>query len=151
MTHWGLPLDLVLLLLGAVMTAVTATTVWLGFCSRGWTKTAGTIDKVRIDDNPGTLRSGATYAVVVEYHFEVDGQIYRSDRTDYDLGDRYEESFDAVQASKEYLVGGKIDIYFDPADPRRSVRRIGIGARSLRLLVIGLIFLALGAYLPSGR
>lgn len=136
---------------GGIGTAVKARDIWRGFRDRHWTKTNGHIERVRLEMHPGGRTHRRTYEVVVEYTYHVDGRTYRSDRPDYDGGERYVDHADAEDAAKEYPEGSTIEVYFDPSDPSRAVRFIGIGPTAIFYFLFFLGTFGFGLYWLVGR
>ncbi len=80
----------------------------------------------------------------IEYEYQTDGQIYRSDKVR--LGTWSLSVRDAAQVIKDYAPGAPVTVYYDPADPQHAVLdRTGGGEWGGILL--GLISAAVGVML----
>ncbi len=87
---------------------------------------------------------GQTYAVGIEYEYEIDGKTYRGHRYDFTTG--YTSGREGKQAIvDDHPVGRRIDVHVDPDDPYESVIEtdLALGLQWLVLLfpTVGLLIL----------
>jgi hypothetical protein len=93
---------------------------FLGRRSAGWPATTGTLTQA---EAVGVFSGGsARYRVDVDYTYEVNGRPYRGDRLT--SGDAYFRDLRSAQSALRGLEPGRpVTVYYNPADPTRSVLR----------------------------
>jgi len=95
---------------------------------------------------------GKTNIVLVEYEYEIDGEIHTS--RDYDLlGLGYPDKLDLL-IEQERLDGNKVSFYLDPTGKRtflklNSMNELGLPLDSIVYLAIGVFFIYGAIYLPK--
>jgi len=110
--------------------------------SRQWKPARATITKSKIEVS--SSRHGDKYSVGVEYTFNVDGRSFIGNR--FEIPARWSGDEAEVREQQSFYVPSAPSvIYFDPADPRRSVVRFpemnywftfGLGSFSVAFLVL---------------
>lgn len=117
----------------------------LGLASRKWLPASGLINGSHTElVDTGYGRGGPTFAVVVQYSFRVDDQVfgghsYTFSRVFPEMSDR------AIQRRlDEYDCGDVVTVYFDPRDPTRSVLKPGTGIENYVTVFIGGLIVTFG-------
>ncbi len=107
-----------------------------------WPATTGTLTQA---DAVGVFSGGSSkYRIDVEYTYQVDGRPYRGDRLT--AGDAYFRDLRSAQAALRGLEPGRpVTVYYDPADPTRSVLRPPSPARQILLFALPLLMAGAGA------
>lgn len=110
-----------------------------------WPQTPGTIISHRVE------KAGASQqAVVVRYSYEVNGTRYRSEAFSHRSKPLTAPSNSPEEADKQYRTnpaysgyqhGKKVTVYYDPADPGKSVLKRGVGFVEIGLLLLGVLLL----------
>ena len=126
---------------------------WLqGMRTRAWPSTRGTITTSRLDEGPRDRWFIKQYRAVISYAFHAAGKEWAGDRITVSSDARDLNYRRSAQARVDrYSIGAKVDVYFDPSDPSKSVLKRGVPPRVLFVLLLGPCFLALGAWLFSSR
>lgn len=121
--------NLLLLVLGVAMLAIDGAVTWhlvrdlrLGIASRQWSHTRGAVVKSWIEEREGD--GGRAYYPNVEFRYEVDGRSFEGKEWTHRAQDGTSESAEAVL--NRFPKGQSVDVFFDPADPARSVLEQGI-------------------------
>lgn len=149
------PVALVALVIGLVLILAGLRLSRLGRETRRFTRTQGRILEARVEELPGPAEEGGPrYRPVVRYAFEARGRTWESDQVSVDAppGDASPDAAEARRAVERHPAGSAVDVWFDPADPRRSVLVPGAApgpvylavALGLALLAVGLLALARG-------
>jgi hypothetical protein len=107
-----------------------------------WPATTGTLAQA---EAVGVFSGGsARYRIDVDYTYEVNGRPYRGDRLT--SGDAYFRDLRSAQSALRGLEAGRpVTVYYDPADPTRSVLRPPSPARLALLFALPLLMAAAGA------
>lgn len=121
----------------------------LGRETRSYTRTQGRILESRVEELPGPAEEGGPkFRAVVRYAFEARGRTWESDQVSVDEppGASTPDPEEARRTVERYAAaGGPVDVWFDPADPRRSVLVRGAAPAPVYLAVaVGLALLAVG-------
>lgn len=105
----------------------------------------GEIIAARVAEYPG--RRGYTYEPSVRYRYEVNGQIYHSDRI------RFGSSFDppdshsaAERLLQSYPRGSQVQVHYNPADPSDAVLYVEQSSDAPLFVVGGLLLFLLGLF-----
>jgi hypothetical protein len=109
-----------------------------------WPATTGTLLQA---EAVGVFSGGsAKYRIDVAYTYEVNGRSYRGDRLT--PGDGSFRDLRSAQSALRGLDSGRpVTVYYDPADPTRSVLRPPSPARQVLLLALPLLMAAAGGVL----
>ena len=116
--------------------------------SMTWPHVVGQITSARLESGISLPNRAASHddrcAVIVEFTYKVNGRRYIGDRERF--GGRTHHSRGAAEAElRRFRPGAAIQIWYDPADPERSVRARGDSSPPLpRAFWQGLAFAALG-------
>lgn len=149
------PAALAACLVGLVMILAGLRLSRLGRETRSYTRTQGRILESRLEELPGPSEEGGpTFRPVVRYAFEARGRTYESEQVSVDAppGAASPDPQEARRVVEPRPVGSVVDVWFDPADPRRSVLVRGAArAPAIGAVVVGLALLALGLFALARR
>ena len=116
-----------LLLIGGIISFVSAKSLYQANETKGWPTTAGIIIDADVADGEivGSDNVVRIHVPHVSYQYEVEGKTYKSDRLSY---------YDTYRVSKRrsrnitnrYQVGRSIPVYYSAVDPSVSVLKPGI-------------------------
>lgn len=115
----------------------------------GWPSVEGRVDRAWVDTQRGSgRRNRVRYYPRVEYRYPVGGTTYANHYiwlTSSQSYSTYESAMDVVRA---YPPGSAVQVFYNPADPRRSALRVQ-GQQSVFIFVIalGLVLLGVGWWL----
>jgi hypothetical protein len=133
---------------GALALAVAYVQWRRGEASLGWVRTAGRVVVSRVEEVPGPSEQGyPQYRPRVRYEFSVRGRTFDGGETA--IGSSVASFRDEEAAREEtarFPAGSEVTVFYDPADPRRSVLRPG-APRLVPLVLAGLALLGAGLYL----
>lgn len=117
-----------------------------GLASRNWPSTTGRVITARYQVlGRGSHRS---YHADASYRFMVDGVERRGNKVAFG----YQAGEPAIRALVEGLEpGDTVAVYYDPANPQRSVLYPGVEAERVWLLPIGMLMFAMGYWQWQGR
>lgn len=114
----------------------------------GFTRTRGVVTDARLEEIPGPVEhGGARFGPVVRYRFEERGQVHESEQVslEWPAGATSPDAQDARSMIERYPAGSAVDVWFDPADPRRSVLVRGVAPAQVTItVVVGLGLIAVG-------
>lgn len=121
----------------------------LGRDARTFTRAQGRIVAAYVEELPGPAEQGGTrYRATVRYAFEARGRTWESGQVA--IGGPPAETADAEEARRivgRRPVGTLVDVWYDPADPRRSVlERTTATAQVIAAIVIGLALVGVGLF-----
>lgn len=90
--------------------------------SQSWPTAPGTVLESKVDTSLRMLSKNRNYKHVptVRYAYEVAGKRHEGDRIQFGLTEAASKSV-AEQTIKPYPVGGKVNVFYDPKDPAKSV------------------------------
>lgn len=90
--------------------------------SRSWPTAPGTVLASKVDTSLRLLSKNRDYKYVpmISYTYEVAGKRYEGDVIQFGLTEAASRSV-AEQTIKPYPVGGKVKVFYDPKDPKKSV------------------------------
>jgi len=97
----------------------------------GYAETDGTITKSEVETRRGG-KGGKKHHLHIEYSYDVDGQVYASDRYRWQSSN---ERGDARAIQERYPVDSRRTVYYDPGDPAQAVLLRGPEGRDLFLPV----------------
>ncbi len=115
--------------------------------AKSWAQTPGQITRVSVRSVRGSSGTSRTYEIRLDYRYEVQGSIFRSQR--FRLGDgsnagSYSKQSEAQKASKLWSRGQAVDVFYDPADPSSAVLRTDLSWGVYVPLVLGAVFIMAG-------
>lgn len=120
----------------------------LGRETRQYTRTQGRIVESRVEELPGPSEEGGPrFRAVVRYAFEARGRTYASEQLSVDASpvSSSPDPAEARQTVERHPAGSTVEVWFDPADPRRSVLVRGAArAPAIVAVTIGLLLAAAG-------
>ncbi len=136
--------------LGALLLVLGLRMSRLGRDTLAFTRTRGSVLVSRVEEMPGPEEAGGTrFAAVIRYGFEARGRRYESDRISAGApaGAASSDAQDARRLVARYPAGSAVDVWFDPADPGRSVLERGTAtAQAAVAVVVGLGLCAVGFF-----
>ncbi len=112
-----------------------------GSASQSWPTTTGTILSATLSQQSRRNSQGyhdVTYAPVVEYTYEVNGNSYRSDK----LNSGWTVSYDASTAQSkitQYQPGARVTVYYNPANPADAVLETKAAAGNVFMIAGGIV------------
>jgi hypothetical protein len=118
---------------------------FLALASREWPQAEGTVivsDLQRSSDDGGFM-----YRSEVSYVYSVAGQEYVSSRARFGDSLSLSWSAPAVRVVRQYKVGSRVIVRYDPRDPDESVLETGINGFVFAWAATGALLLALGVFL----
>ena len=143
----------VALLVGFVLLVVGTWRLMEGSDTRGWESTRGTVEISEVDrrmvSSSGTRRT--KHYAVVRYRYQVEGQSYHNDRVSVGGGERRTSAVffssgggtgtltEARSIVDRYPQGASVTVFYDPADPTRSVLEQGTGGYAWLWLLVGVV------------
>lgn len=112
----------------------------------GWPSGTGTVDRAWIDTQQGGGRRNRTrYYPRVEYRYPVGGTIYRNHYIWLTSSHSYSTYDGAMAVVRAYPPGSRVQVFYNPADPRRSALRVqGEEGVFMFIMVLGLVLLGVG-------
>ncbi len=127
--------ELVMIILGVRM-------VTLSKASLDWPTVSGTVLSSQVDEDYDS-EDGYTYYPRVTYQYNVDGQVYESDRVFFGADNTPEEDAYAIVA--QFPAGSMVTVYYNPDKPKQSVLMPGDEYAPGFLIIFGVISLAISA------
>lgn len=127
----------------------------LGRESRSFTRTSGRVLAAHVEELPGPAEQGGPqFRPVIRYAFEARGRAHESEQLSIDASAGAASS-DAQEARRwvdRHPAGTVVDVWFDPADPRRSVLVRGdVGVSVFVTVGLGLALAAVGLFALARR
>ena len=115
----------------------------LAFDARGWVATDATISSADVEKR--TSRYSTSYGPKIEFEFNVGDRHFVGNRFEVPVRRSNDEAYERTRIGS-YVVAARTRIYYDPADPTRSVvLRHPVDYGDICAVgVIGLFFLSLG-------
>lgn len=118
--------------------------------SRSYTRTRGRIVRAEVQETPRPSEEGGPqFTPVVRYAFEARGRTYESERVAIGApaGPATPDADGARRLVDRYPAGAEVDVWFDPADPRRSVLVQGVPPAQIAVaVVLGVALVGAGAF-----
>ena len=111
--------------------------------SPDWPQVLGSVRSAEVKRGCGRQRN--SYEVAVRYDYSVHGLEYHGTRVDFGRGYCGSEA-GAKALSQSFAPGAAVKVYFDPAQPERSVLLAG-KVDWLMIIEVGLYLLAVGVFL----
>ena len=108
--------------------------------SADWPNVPGILTRAEVLRNElGRFRADVTYS------YKVTNEAFTGTRIRASDGE-YDNRDGAVQAIRGLIPNQQVQVYYNPADPRRAVLRPGVGFQEYALLFIPVLMSAIGAY-----
>ncbi len=112
--------------------------------AKSWTQVQGHVTDVRVEEIQRDTGSKRWYEVTVVYAFKANGQLHQGDRLG--LWPERLQRDPARELARNYPIGDPVQVYYDPADPRRSLLDRSVGGGTWLIAGIGVLVLALGLF-----
>ena len=125
---------------GVLIGAAEFANIRNGIASRRWPRTAG---KVRSEGVHAGTPAARDSIAVITYRYEVAGRKFQSQRLDFAGRGVGGEAADVLA---HYEPGMRVDVYYDPANPARSVLIPGLALGNVIRATIALVALVLGGW-----
>lgn len=149
----GMVFGIIFLLIGLAIIYFGITGVLSGNASKNWPTTPGTMivsnftSTYSCDNNNGCQ---TYYNLVLEYSYSVSGKSYMGNMLS--LSSSSSTSYNYVYGIiNQYPPGANVTVYYNPSNPSQAVLQTGTGSGTYILLVLGLIFAAVGAFVALSR
>jgi len=141
----------VFMLLGAISIWAAADTIWYGWSSENWPRVEGVITSTEIDSSTqqgnssfsSTAKSTTTYFPTILYRYEVNGGIYEGYEITFG-GYSFINRDDAEEVLVRYPVNQRVDVYYKPDKPQKSVLEPGLTEFPYGFLFGGMLFVVFG-------
>jgi len=91
-------------------------------------------------------RGAMMYSAEITYEYKVDGVDYSSDNID-GLANGSSNPEPANKTVLEYPVGRQIEVYYNPSNPKSALVDRSVSLWNYAIVLLGLIFSSIGAYL----
>ena len=112
--------------------------VYQGVASKSWTKVAGVITHSEVEAHSGS--KGTTYGAKIQYTYTWEGKPLAGDQVQT-CGPVSSSDGNSARADvAKYGVGKKVEVFVNPANPKKAVLETGLGWSHLFLPVFGLFF-----------
>lgn len=140
---------------GALMIAAALRLSRFAREARTFTRTQGRVVAAHVEELPGPAEEGGTrYRAIVRYAFVARGRTWESEQVG--IGSPAPaETADAGEARRLVArrpVGTVVDVWYDPADPRRSVlERATPGVQVIAPFAIGVALVGVGLFALARR
>lgn len=135
---------------GTLLVLLGFRTSRFGRDSLRFTRARGEVLVSRVEEIPGPAENGGNrFEPVIRYRFEARGRVYESKRVsvEWPAGASAPTAEQARSLVERYPAGSAVDVWFDPADPGRSVLvRGATSAQAIVAVVVGLGLIALGIF-----
>ncbi len=140
-----LPLALICILFGILILCILFSTITQGFASKQWKKTKGKINTLSIKN------SGWAIEIICEYFYDIEGISYNGQRGSFSFTSnktcKSRREAKKVLEEFESSVDKKVDVYYNPKNPKESTLESGIKLSPILFGVptsIFLLFLGIG-------
>ena len=148
MPRW---LPILSLALGAVVVLMGLRQSARGRETRGWSHATGRVLASRVEEEHGGAEEQGypRYRFDVRYSYEVRGRTYESDQVWYGSASApaSQDRDWHRQWAERFPAGREVDVWYDPADPRRAVLVRGAPRGQLAAyLVVGMALVAAGIF-----
>ena len=119
--------------------------------TRSFTRTEGRVSAAYVEEIPGPSEEGGPrFRPVIRYGFEARGRTYDSDQISIDATPAGAASPDAQEARRwveRFPAGSAVDVWFDPADPTRSILVRGVASAPVIVaVVVGIALVGFGIF-----
>lgn len=118
----------------------------VGQHSQQWPNVVGEVLDAESDQIAGS-QTGRSWMIRVRYRYQVDGREFESDRIAFSRQIGGRTRIQADDELQQYVPGGPVLVYFDPAQPDRAVLRPGPDRRAyfglsfgVALILVALLF-----------
>ena len=134
-------METVFLVIGSALSLVSIVVVVgalrRGAASRHWRRVPGTVNEVAIERH---LKTGGAdrFSARVDYKFVFEGSVRRASQG---FGRTTIDRDEAVSYGRPYTAGQAVDVFVDPADPRRSTLTPGLNYGHLVTVAFGAVML----------
>ncbi|MGB2927003.1 MAG: DUF3592 domain-containing protein [Limnothrix sp.] len=120
--------------------------------SKQWPIASGEVQSVSLKPGVSSSKNNPEYHYTISYVYEVDGQLYQGDRHSLGEGTTASEKFpnenEAIAAAqRDYPVGRKIEVYYNPQKPGVAVLKPGVNFSAYIPFVLGFVMLPSGVIL----
>jgi hypothetical protein len=136
--------------IGAAMIIAGLYLSTFGRKTRGFTRTPGRVLVSHVDEIPAPAEEGGPrFRSVIRYTYEARGRTYESEHVSVgsSAGAASSDPEEARRWVERYPAGSDVDVWFDPADPRRSVLVRGVSTpQVVAAVAIGLALIGLGIF-----
>ena len=136
------------LAIGVFALFITVAEVRMGQATADWAETQGTVLSARLDVGYSSRNASQVkgYRPSVEYEYTVDDIRYTGNRFEHALSATYTTDKALVEEQlKAFSEGSAVNVFYDPADPTRSVLVPGVASGLALKLGVGLGFTLAGA------
>lgn len=128
---------------GSIILIIGSSKLWDAHKSSTWESTPGIITSSKIEDEL-TSDSTVVFHARINYAYEVNGKKY--DGTRISFGDFSSSSSERpFEITQRYSLGKKVDVYFNPENPKDSLLLPGIQPQTYFTTYFALVFLLFGA------
>ena len=117
------------------------------FKSVRWPSVTGTVISSYVSESSDD--DGTTYGADVQYDYVVNDQAYTGDRVSHGDVSTGDPSY-AQKIVARYPEGRSVKVYYDPANPEKSVLETGFTAGLLLPLGLGTVFTLVGGLMMIG-
>jgi hypothetical protein len=135
---------------GAAMIVAGAYLSRTGRETLGYTRTRGRVVVSHVDEIPAPAEEGGPrFRAVIRYAYDARGDRFESDRiaVGSHAGTASSDREEARRWVERHPVGRQVDVWFDPADPSRSVLVRGVSrAQVAAAVAIGIALVGLGMF-----
>ena len=146
MLMFGRLMPLFFFVVGAVVLWSGVNNYQRGNASENWPTAQGTVLDSKIRDVRSTSSDGPTrtsYAVHVEYEYEVEGSVYQGDQVRFGAMMHNERS-KAIDEQRKYPTDAPVTVYYNPENVGEAVLVAGYGAGVWVAVGLGGVFTAVG-------
>lgn len=117
--------------------------------SQNWPSTRGQVTKAHVQQSYHTDSDGDRhyfYSPVVEYTYEVGGQVYTGRTIRFGFNPSFGSEAKAQAALASYPVGAQVTVYYNPDNPAEAVLERKASATNTGM-ILGIIFIAVSVCL----
>ena len=113
--------------------------------SARWPKVPGRVTASEFKAGPlaGRYIRTTTGRAAIAYQYELNGRELTGNRV-FVGDDEFGSAYDAQRRTRHYYAGVGVDVYYDPADPSRTVLETGVNSSRAWKFLTGVAMLALG-------
>ena len=112
--------------------------------STTWPSVEGQVVSASVE-HAGHFHKGPDYYASVTYRYQVDGEVYTSNRYELITGGRYYYNRDdAAEEIRPYPVGASVQVFYDPSDPAQAVLSPGPNGSVGFIFVMGICLCLFG-------
>ena len=135
------PFCSIFILVGGWLTVSSVRKIVQGISAQRWPTTSGELTQV--ENKISRDSESSSREIIVKYSYRVNGQTYEGNviHPSY-TSSSFEEAHNQLQAKLE--PGKSIEVFYDPANPKRATLSTGFYSGSMTMVFGGLIFLGAG-------